>query len=75
MNPIQIIFLLGWANIVGLVLVLLSCRCIAGMPVSRLLKYRWFQVFYKFHCWYWWFFLGSVALHAYFAITAFGNPL
>ena len=74
MNPIQIIFLLGWTNILGLTLIFLSCRCIAGSPAKNLLKYKWFKIFYKFHCYYWWFFISSVLLHAILAFKTFGNP-
>ena len=67
-------YLLGYANIIGLLLVLFSCRCIMGINPKKLAASKFYLVFYKYHSYYWWFFIISVALHAILAITAFGNP-
>ena len=67
-------YLLGYANIIGLLLVLFSCRCIIGINPKALTKTKFYLAFYKYHSYYWWFFIISVALHAILAITAFGNP-
>ncbi|MCH8329041.1 MAG: hypothetical protein IIB81_01465 [Nanoarchaeota archaeon] len=67
-------YLLGYANIIGLLLVLFSCRCIMGIKPETLSKSNFYTKFYKYHCYYWWFFIISVALHAVLAVTAFGNP-
>ena len=67
-------YILGYANIIGLLLVLLSCRCIIGINPTKLSKSKFYMNFYKYHCYYWWFFIISVALHATLAVTAFGNP-
>ena len=67
-------YLLGYANILGLILVLFSCRCIMGTKPQTLSKSKFYMKFYSYHCYYWWFFIVSVALHALLAITAFGNP-
>jgi len=44
--------------------------------VSKLgfISFRIYMKFYNWHCYYWWFFIVSVALHALIAVTAFGNP-
>jgi hypothetical protein len=70
----KLTYLLGYANIIGLLLVLFSCRCINGIRPKALSKSKFYPVFYRYHCYYWWFFIISVALHAVLAITAFGNP-
>ncbi|MDP7623277.1 MAG: hypothetical protein QF436_04155 [Candidatus Woesearchaeota archaeon] len=67
-------YLLGYANIIGLLLVLFSCRCIMDINPKASSKSKFYLVFYKYHSYYWWFFIISVALHAILAITAFGNP-
>jgi len=67
-------YLLGYANIISLLLVLFSCRCIMGIKPQTLSKSKLYMKFYSCHCYYWWFFIVSVALHAVLAITAFGNP-
>jgi hypothetical protein len=51
----QLIPILGWTNIIGFLLVLFSCRCLIGGRFSTR--------FYKYHCCYWWFFMGSVLIH------------
>jgi len=71
---IKVVYLLGWTNIIGLALVLLSCRCIIGLKPSSLSKSKIYMAIYKYHCYYWWFFIASVLAHAVFAIVAFGNP-
>lgn len=71
---VKFVYILGWINIVGLVLVLLSCRCILGLKSTSLSKSKLYMKFYKYHCYYWRFFIVSVAIHAVFAIIAFGNP-
>jgi len=70
----RITYILGWANIIGLLLVLFSCRCILGLKPDSLSKSKIYMKFYRYHCYYWWFFIVSVAIHAIVAITVFGNP-
>lgn len=68
-------YILGYANIIGLLLVLFSCRCILGSKLNqKLTKSKFYMKLYNYHCYYWWFFIISVALHAALAVTAFGNP-
>jgi hypothetical protein len=60
----QLIPILGWLNIIGLSLVLLSCRCLLGINFSsKLYQYGWYKRFYKYHCLYWYLFIGSVLFH------------
>jgi hypothetical protein len=66
-------YILGWVNIIGLFLVLFSCRCALGMKAS-MSKSKAYMSFYKYHCYYWWVFIISVAAHAILAIIGFGNP-
>ncbi len=66
-------YILGWLNILGLILVLLSCRCIIGLKPTVFGKSKFYMKFYSYHCYYWWFFIASVLAHAILAITTFGN--
>lgn len=74
LTAVKLAYMLGFTNLLGLLLVLFSCRCIMGINPERLSKSRLYMAFYKYHCYYWWLFIISVALHAVIAITAFGNP-
>ncbi len=65
-------YLLGISNIIGLLLVLISCRC--TLRINKLQESKLFMKLYQYHCYYWWFFIISVLLHALLAIIAFGNP-
>ncbi|MBT3394257.1 MAG: hypothetical protein HN411_04015 [Waddliaceae bacterium] len=67
-------YILGWVNIFSLIVILFSCRCILGLRIEKLSKSKLYMRFYRYHCYYWWVFIISVALHAILAITAFGNP-
>jgi len=72
----KLVFLLGITNIISLLLVALSCRCVGGARLSKALwKFSWYKRFYNLHCWYWRFFIASVLLHAVLAVYVFGNPL
>ena len=70
----KLTFVLGITNILGLVLVLFSCRCILGWNPQFLQNKKWFMAFYRLHCWYWRIFLLSVLLHVVLAFLSFGNP-
>jgi hypothetical protein len=67
-------YVLGWTNIIGLLLVILSCRCVMNIKPEMLTKSKLYIAFYRYHCYYWWLFIISVLAHAILAITAFGNP-
>jgi hypothetical protein len=59
-----IIFVAGILNLVFLLMVYFSCRCI--MPIkmfNKLSKKDWFKKFYRYHCYYWWAFFISVIVH------------
>ena len=71
----RLVFVLGITNLIGLLLVLLSCRCMMATFVNKLWKYDWYKRFYAHHCYYWWFFILSVLAHAILAFYIFGNPL
>ena len=72
----RIIFILGITNLVGGLLVALSCRCIPALSVigGKLMQYKAYQRFYRYHCYYWWLFWLSVVVHAIFAIGRVGVP-
>jgi len=71
----KIVFLLGMANILGILLIFFSCRCLIGNAfVQRMYQKDWYRKFYNAHCYYWWFFFISVVLHTVFAFLIFGNP-
>jgi hypothetical protein len=73
---IKVIYTLGLTNVIGLLLVLSTCRCIPmiGELTAGLMKSKTYLRFYGYHCYYWLFFISSVLLHAVFAILVFGFP-
>lgn len=77
-NPIfavKAVYVLGWTNIIGLFLVLFSCRCILGSRLNqKLTQSKLYLKFYQYHCYYWLFFITSVVSHAIVAIIGLGNP-
>lgn len=71
----KLIFIFGITNIVSIVLVFFSCRCLAPHAVfKKLSQYAWFQKFYQKHCIYWWVFIASVIAHTTLAFWIYGNP-
>ena len=71
----KIVYILGITNIVSIILVFFSCRCLLGWKLTaRLARFPWFQKFYRYHCWYWWLFIVSVFAHSVIALLIFGNP-
>ncbi len=77
-NPelgVKLVFLLGITNIVLLLLVFFSCRCLAGINfINRMFRHKWYRRYYYKHCWFWWFFFASVIAHTILAFLIFGNP-
>ncbi len=72
-NPalaIKLIFIFAWINLFGLILVLLSCRCIINLPL-KVRESKLYTKFYKYHCFYWWIFIISVLMHAILAINTY----
>ena len=71
----RLIFVLGIINLVTGVLIILTCRCMAGTRLtSKLMKYPAYQRFFRYHCYIWWIFWASVVIHVIFAIGLLGNP-
>jgi|TARA_Y100000310_G_scaffold141404_1_gene140868 hypothetical protein len=71
----QLIFIFGIINVISIILVFFSCRCLVGAKlVKRLWQYDWYKKFYKMHCYYWWLFIISVLLHTILAFYVFGIP-
>lgn len=71
----RITLLFGVINIITLLLVFFSCRCLVGSKfIKGMWDHKWYQKYYRSHCYYWWIFMTSVILHTVFAIITFGNP-
>ncbi|MGD0781035.1 MAG: hypothetical protein ABR954_09725 [Dehalococcoidales bacterium] len=71
----RVLFILGIVNLVTGLLIFFSCRCLSGSKLGKnLMKYRWYQRYFKLHCYIWWIFWISVAVHAIFAIIYIGWP-
>jgi hypothetical protein len=71
----RIIFILGIVNLAGGLAIFFSCRCLPGAKIGKnLMKHRWYQRFFKLHCYIWWIFWSSVVVHAIFAIVYLGIP-
>jgi len=61
---LRTLFVTAIINIMTILLILFSCRCINTWKLtSRLAKYRWLKRFFKWHCYVWYIFLPSVSLH------------
>ena len=72
----RLIFGFGIINLLAVVTLFFSCRCIPGIPViDRLMKYRAYQRFFRYHCYLWWVLLPSVVVHATLAVLFFGIPI
>ena len=71
---VKLIYVFGYINLISIILVLLSCRCLLTKNFHFLNKYSWFTKLYKYHCYFWWIFIVSVLLHTFFAFNTFGNP-
>lgn len=72
---VKLVYTFGITNIVSIVLIYFSCRCLVQPKIfQKLLTYNWYRWFYKQHCWLWWIFFVSVILHTFLAFILFGNP-
>jgi hypothetical protein len=72
---IRVITVLGIINLVTGVLIFFSCRCLPGIKIGHgLMKYTWYQKFFKLHCYIWWIFWISVVVHAIFVMVYLGWP-
>ncbi len=76
LTNIKVLYLLGISNLVFLVLVFLTCRCVMGRQLFEFLwKRPWYQKVFNYHCYLWWGFFLSVLAHTLIAFGLFGNPL
>ncbi len=72
----RVIVILGIINLVTATLLFLSCRCTGSARIiGKLMKYRAYQRFYKYHCYIWRVFWSSVITHAILAILYLGVPV
>jgi len=73
---IRLIYIFGITNIISILLVLTSCRCMGIANITnRFFDYLWYKKYYSKHCWYWWIFIISVLLHTSLAFYIFGVPV
>jgi len=71
----QIMFLLGIVNILSMLAVFFSCRCLVGHKfVQAMMQKNWYRKFYSWHCMFWWIFFASVLAHTLLAFSVFGWP-
>jgi hypothetical protein len=75
LTALRILFVLGIVNLVTGLAIFLTCRCLPGAKIGKnLMKRRWFQAVFKYHCYIWWIFWASVIVHTLFAIKYIGWP-
>lgn len=78
LNPLlqaKLVYVLGITNLLGLLLVFFSCRCLMGPRFAKvMLKIPGYQKFYQTHCLWWYVFFTSVILHVILAMSVYGNP-
>ena len=73
MPTFQVLMVTGYLNLIFFILIILTCRCIGFWRLTKgLMKYKWFQKIYSWHCWYWYIFILSVLLHAVTSFLLFG---
>jgi len=72
MTAFQVLFIAGITNIVFLLLVLASCRCMDFSKITRVFTRN--QKFFNMHCYYWYGFIISVLVHTVMAFYLFGWP-
>jgi hypothetical protein len=73
---LQIIMITGTINIILLILVFLSCRCMLGKKITeKLMKTNFYKKFYNYHCWYWRLFFISAIIHGILAFFVFVMPI
>lgn len=73
MPTFQVLIIAGYLNILFMILVLLTCRCIGFWRLTKgLMKYRWYQKLYSKHCYFWYGFFISVLIHTLTAFSLFG---
>ena len=72
-----IVFILGITNVVSIIMVMFSCRCVMNKTyfINLINRSKVYGKFYNYHCYYWWIFIISVILHAAFALYVYGIPI
>jgi hypothetical protein len=72
---LRIVFVTALINILAILMVLFSCRCMNTWKITGgLNKLAWFKHFFRWHCYLWYVFLPSVIVHAVFALKLLGIP-
>ena len=75
LTAIRVIFILGIINLLTGLLIFFSCRCLPGARIGKwLMKHKWYQRYFKWHCYIWWIFWASVVVHAVFGLIYIGWP-
>jgi hypothetical protein len=71
----RLLFILGIVNVVTALALFLSCRCLPTWKIGKnLMKHKWYQNYFRYHCYIWWIFWASVIVHAILAIKYLGWP-
>ena len=72
---VRLVFLLGMTNVIFMLAVFFTCRCLVGVKfVNEMLKRPWYRWVFDHHCWYWRLFFLSVIIHISLALITFGMP-
>jgi len=78
LNPqiaVRIIFSLGIINVISGILIFFTCRCLPGSRIGKgWMANRYYQRFFKLHCYIWWVFWISVMIHAILVFIYLGLP-
>ncbi len=70
---IKLIVLLGFSNLLLLLMTWLSCRCRRGL-IKNMKPGSFYEKFFNNHCIFWKLFVISVAIHFVIAMMTFGIP-
>jgi hypothetical protein len=72
---LKIVFITAIINLVCVLLVLTSCRCMNMWKItSGLNKHSWFKRYFRWHCYVWYIFIPSLLIHAIMAVWLVGFP-
>jgi hypothetical protein len=72
---LKIIFVTAMINLISVLLVLTSCRCMNMWKLtSGLNKHAWFKRYFRWHCYIWYVLIPSIIIHAVFALKVMGIP-
>lgn len=73
---IKLIVLMGISNLIWLILVRLSCRCMLKHKFyTNWMKNKRFDAFFNLHCFFWLLLEISVLIHVTLVLLIFGIPL